>query len=238
MKKVKLLSIVFYFFLSHLNAQGSEDNNENPFTESLKAGNMFLGVGTNLFTDVTRNQDVLDYYVIDETDRRFNLRVVWGYFIKDTNPVGIGYRYKTNKLNTTYENALTDTITYEEIRNSHVFNIFYGITKPLFDSRRIYFVSDPSIFFTAGNTKSNRTLDEITDYSRSNNYELSLGLNVGVMVFLWPNMSASATVGPIGLGYKWEIFYLNDVSNGNVQNFYIRMSPNLLNLQFTIARYF
>jgi len=58
------------------------------------------------------------------------------------------------------------------------------------------------------------------------------------MVFLAPKMSAQASVGPVGIGYKWEKFYLNDEANGSTSNFFIKMTPNLLNFEFAISRYF
>jgi len=214
------------------------ENEENPFAESLKKGKMFLSIGANLFTDNIKNQDQFTSYTLDESDQKFNIKLAYGYFIKDTHPIGIGFKYVRNNLTSTYETLLGDTVDYSERNNDYIVNVFYGVTKPLFGSQRIYFLSDPSIFFRGGNTKSDRKIDEATDFSKTVRNEIALGLNVGAMFFLWPNMAAAITIGPVGFGYSWENYYLNDEDNGGSNNFFIRMSPDLFTFQFTISNYF
>ena len=211
----------------------------NPYIESLKKGKRFLGVGANLFTDNFQNQDRLTAFILNETDRNFNIKVVGGYFIKDMKPVGIGFKYVTNELSTTYETLLLDTVDYTEINNSYIFNAYYGITKPIFDSKRFYIFSDPSLFFTGGNTKSERTTgDGQTEFAKTVRNELALGLNVGVLFFLFPNMAVGASVGPVGIGYRWENYFINEEDNGGSSFWFIRMSPDVLRLQISVARYF
>lgn len=211
----------------------------NPYMESLKKGKMFLGVGANLFTDNTQNQDRLTAYVLEESDRNFNIKLAYGYFIKDMKPVGIGFKYVTNELTSTYETLLLDTVNYTEINNDYIFNAYYGATTQIFGSKRFFLFSDPSIFFTGGNTKTERTTgDGNTEFSKTVRNELALGLNVGVLFFLFPNMSFGASVGPVGLGYRWENYFINDEDAGGSSFWFIRMSPDLLRVQFTMATYF
>ena len=212
---------------------------DNPYEKSLKKGMMFLGLGVNLFTNNTKNQDRFVNYVLDESDRNFNLKLIYGYFIKDTHPVGVSFKYVTNELNTTYQSLLGDTILYKEISNDYIFNAYYGVTKQLFGSQRIYFISDPGIFFTGGNTRSDRSdSDGALDDSKTIRNEVALGLNVGILFFLWPNMAVSGSVGPVGIGYQWETYYVNGEANGESSDFFIRMSPDILRLQIGISRYF
>ena len=89
--------------------------NQDIFFESLRQGKMFLGVGANIFTDITKNEDQVTAYVIDEKDRSFNMKLTYGYFIKDTHPIGIGFKYGTNELNSIYQNLLLDTIDYHDV---------------------------------------------------------------------------------------------------------------------------
>ena len=95
----------------------------NPYIESFKKGKKFLGVGANLFTDNFQNQDRLTAFILDETDRNFNIKVVGGYHIRDMHPVGIGFKYVTNELTSTYETLLLDTVDYTEINNEYIFVI-------------------------------------------------------------------------------------------------------------------
>lgn len=237
--------IILYFIAFQIYAQDTVyierkviELEDNPFAESLKKGKMFLSVGANLFTDVTKNQDQFTSYTLDESDQQFNVKLAYGYFIKDTHPIGVGFKYVNNNFESTYETLLLDTVNYSERNNDYIINIFYGVTKPLFGSQRIYLISDPSFFFTGGNTRSERLIDGNTDYSKTVRNEIALGLNVGALFFLWPNMAAAVSVGPVGFGYKWENYFLNGEQNGSSDSFFIRMSPDLFTFQFTISRYF
>jgi len=89
-----------------------------------------------------------------------------------------------------------------------------------------------------GDTKSDRTFEGSKEFSSSKRYAVSIGLNVGIIVFHSPKMSAAACVGPVGMGYQWENFYLDNENNGSNANFFIRMTPDLLNFEFAISRYF
>ena len=239
MKSLQKTLILALFFSGYfLSAQDSTTLVVNKYYNSLSKGNFILSLGTNLNTYVSKNEDQLVYYVLDEKNTRFNIKLGFGYYIKDSNPVGAGFRYYYDKSSITYENAVGDTINYNERTNEYVTNLFYGITKSLFNSKRVFIISDPSLFFSIGNTKSDRTFDNVTEYSRSDTYSISVGLNVGVMVFLAPKMSAQASVGPVGVGYQWENFYLDDKPNGSNANFFIKMTPNILNFEFAISRYF
>lgn len=211
----------------------------NPYIESLKKGKKMLGIGANLFTDNTQNQDRLTAFILDETDRNFNIKVVAGYHIRDMNPVGIGFKYVTNELTSTYETLLLDTVNYTEINNDYIVNAFYGLTKPILGSKRLYLASDPSIFYSGGNTKSERTTgDGRSELAKTVRNELAMGLNVGVLFFLFPNMSIGAGVGPVGIGYRWETYFLDGEESGSSSFWFIRMSPDLLRVQVSIARYF
>ena len=201
-------------------------------------GGFLFSIGTNLNTFVTKNEDQFVYYVLDEKDTRFNIKLGFGYYIKDTHPIGFGFRYYYDQTASIYENPIGDTIHYNALTREYTTNIYYGITKSLFKSKRVFLISDPSIFYTFSNTHTDRSFEKNTEFSRSVMHAISVGLNVGVMVFLAPKLSAQAAVGPVGVGYQWENFYLNDEPNGSNDSFFIRMTPNILTFEFAITRYF
>ena len=58
------------------------------------------------------------------------------------------------------------------------------------------------------------------------------------MVFISPKMSVQATIGPVGAGYEWEDFEVDGEPDGSTSDFFIRMSPDFLNLEVSISRYF
>lgn len=131
-----------------------------------------------------------------------------------------------------------DTINSNSLERRYVTNIFYGISKSLFGSKRVFLISDPSLFFTVGNTDSYRSIDGIFEQSESHLKSISLGLHVGLQVFLAPKLSAQFAVGPVGLGYQWEEFELDGAPNGRTDSFFVRMSPDILNFNFSMSRYF
>jgi len=159
MIKLYQIALVLGFTLTvnSLTAQDSTTMVANKYYNALCKGNFILSLGTNLNTYTSKNEDQLLYYVLDEKNTRFNIKLGFGYYIKDTNPVGVGFRYYYDKSNIIYENAIGDTINYNELTNEYVTNLFYGITKSLFNSKRVFMISDPSLFFSVGNTKSERT---------------------------------------------------------------------------------
>ena len=241
MKYAIIIPLLFLLILPggiQLHAQDTSNVVKVNFDEALKKGNFVLSVGVNFFTNVVKNEDQLIYYALDDYERNLNIKLGAGYFIKDNHPIGIGFRYFSRTSNVVYENIQQDTITYNEESRDYITNIFYGIAKPMFNSKRVYMISDPSLFFSIGSTKANREVNKMTEFSNTNRYSISLGLNVGIMVFLAPKMSAQISVGPVGVGYTWEKFYLNGVPNGDTANFFVRMSPSLLSFEFTISRYF
>lgn len=239
MVKIRFSATLLIVLMSVLlHAQGNTVANDSIKYNSLDEGNYFFSIGTNLGTNTSKNRDDFIFYTIDEKNSNFNIKLGFGHYIKDNTPIGFGFRYKNFKTDLVYENTTSDTIHYIEKENQYVSNIFYGITKSLFNSKRVFFISDPSIIFGIGNLKAERTLDESTEFSKSTKYDVAIGLNVGLMVFLWPNMSAQFNLGPIGAGYQWEDFYLNGEPNGTASDFFIRMSPDLFSFEFSISKYF
>ena len=73
-----------------------------------------------------------------------------------------------------------DAINTNTLERSYVTSVYYGISKSLFGSKRVFFISDPSLFFTTGSTDSNRNIDEISEQSESHLKSISIGLHVGL----------------------------------------------------------
>ena len=240
MKKFYFTIIILghFFVANSLHSQEITNIDSTSIFNALSKGKHFFGVGTNFNTSVAKNEDDFIIFILDEENTRFNIKLAFGYNIRDNHPVGIAFRHFYDKENIVYENTLRDTISSNSVRKDYITNIFYGVTKPLFNSKKVYLISDPSIFFGFGNTKTNRSLEGESEFSASYRYSVSLGLNVGILVFLSPKMAVQATIGPVGAGYEWENFELEGESNGYKSDFFVRMSPNLLNLEFSISRYF
>ena len=187
---------------------------------------------------VTKNEDNFIYYTIDEKNIKYNVKLGFGYYINDNKTVGVGFRFINDENDITYENAVRDTINTSSHEKSYVTSVYYGISKPLFGSKRVFFISDPSLFFTTGSTEVERNLDELTEFSKSHLKSISIGLHVGIQAFIAPKLSAQFAVGPVGVGYQWEEFTLDDEPNGTAESFFIRMSPDIFNFEFSISRYF
>lgn len=209
----------------------------NP-SEGNSEGYYAFSVGMNFGQYTSKNEDAYIYYILDEKNIKYNIKLGFSYNIKDNRAVGLSFRYVNDDYNILYENAIGDTINTNTLERYYSIGAFYAVTKPLFKSRRVNMISDPGIIFTTGSTESERTFGPITEYSETNLRSISIGLHVGIQVFLAPRLSAQASVGPVGVGYQWEDFELDGDPNGSTENFFIRMSPDVLSLEFSISRYF
>ncbi len=209
----------------------------NP-SEGLNKGNIGFSVGVNFGQFTSKNEDAFIYYILDETNLKYNFKLGGFYNIRDQKNVGVGFRYYHDDTKIEYENAVGDTIKSTSLEKRYVTSVFYGISKPLFGSKRVFMVSDPSVFFTTGSTDSSRELEGISELSKSTLRSISVGLHVGLQVFLAPKMSSQVLIGPVGAGYQWENFELDGVPNGSTDSFFVRMSPDVWSFEFSITRYF
>jgi len=209
----------------------------NP-SEGLNKGFYAFSVGMNFGQYTSKNEDAFIYYILDEKNIKYNIKLGFSYNIKDNRAVGVGFRFINDDTSILYENAVGDTINTNSLERRYITSIYYGISKSLFGSKRVFLISDPSLFFITGSTDSDRTIDGISEQSESNLKSISIGLHVGLQVFLAPKLSAQIAVGPVGLGYQWEEFELDGESNGSTESFFVRMSPDILSFEFSISRYF
>lgn len=208
------------------------------YAEGLKEGNYMFSIGFNFGQFINKNEDEFIYYVLDDKAVKYNIKLGFGYQFKDLKSVGVGLRYYHDDYQVTYENVVGDTISSSNFERRLTTNLFYGISKPLFDSKKVFFISDPSLFFTVGNGESTREFEGESQMGESKLFSMSIGLNVGLQVFLSPKMSTQISVGPVGVGYQWEEFTLDGVPNGSAESFFARMSPDVFNLEFSVSRYF
>ena len=239
MKKCFLLCLLSLILLpSTLHAQDSTSTMTINPSEGLSKGYYVFSVGLNFGQFTSKNEDALIYYILDEENTIYNIKLGFGYNIDDYRSIGAGFRFFNDDTSIEYENAVGDTINTTSLERRYVTSLYYGISKSLFGSKRVFFVTDPSLFFTVGNTNSNRTFDGISEESKSTLRSISVGLHVGLQVFLAPKLSTQILVGPVGVGYIWEDFELDGESNGSNESFFVRMSPDILNFEFSISRYF
>jgi len=210
---------------------------QNP-SEGNNKGYYAFSVGMNFGQYTSKNEDAFIYFILDEKNIKYNVKLGFSYNIQDNKAVGISFRLVNDDTNILYENAVGDTINTNTLERSYSVGAFYALSKPLFKSRRVNMISDPGIIFTTGSTESNRTFEGVSEQSDSNLRSISLGLHVGLQVFLAPKLSAQIAVGPVGFGYQWEEFTLDDEPNGSTENFFVRMSPDILSFEFSISRYF
>lgn len=239
MKKFSLISLLtLIFFTTPLFAQDSTSVISINPSEGLNKGYYSFSVGMNFGQYTSKNEDAFIYYILDEQNIKYNIKLGFSYNFKDNRSLGVGFRYINDDTTIEYENAVGDTINTSSLERRYVTSLYYGISKSLFGSKRVFLVSDPSIFFTAGSTDSNRTIYEVSELSESTLRSISLGLHVGLQVFLAPKLSTQILVGPVGVGYQWEDFTLDGEPNGSADSFFVRMSPDILSFEFSISRYF
>lgn len=232
--------ILFFTFSGTLSVYTQEHKTQGSVApvEGLEQGKYSFSVGFNFGQFISKNEDAYIYYILDDQNIKYNVKLGFGYNIQDMKTIGVGFRYYYDKYDVEYENVVGDTIMSSSLDKRLTTNLYYGISKPLFGSKKVFFISDPSLFLTFGNGESTRELDDINELSESTTFAISLGLNVGIQVFLSEKMSAQMSVGPVGVGYQWESYSLDGIPNGSSENFFARMSPDIFNLEFSISRYF
>lgn len=239
MKRSFYFSLISVFLFSgSIFAQDSTSVDSISPSEGLKKGNYSFSVGMNFGQFTNKNEDEFIYYVLDEKNIKYNIKLGFAYNIKDNRAVGVGFRFVNEDTSILYENALGDTISTNSLERRYITSVFYGISKSLFGSERVFLISDPSLFLTVGDKDSDRTVEGITEHAESHLRSLSLGLHVGIQVFLATKLSAQVLIGPIGVGYQWEDFTVDGEPNGSAESFFVRMSPDILNFEFSISRYF
>lgn len=209
----------------------------NP-SEGNSKGYYAFSVGMNFGQYTNKNEDAFIYFILDEKNIKYNVKLGFSYNIKDNRAVGVSFRLVNDDNNILYENAVGDTINTNTLERYYSVGAFYAVTKSLFKSKRVNMISDPGIIFTTGSTDATRTFEGISEQSESNLRSISLGLHVGLQVFLAPKLSAQVAVGPVGVGYQWEEFELDGEPNGDAESFFVRMSPDILSFEFSISRYF
>ena len=209
----------------------------NP-SEGNSKGYYAFSVGMNVGQYTSKNEDAFIYYILDESNIKYNVKLGFSYNIQDNKAVGVSFRLVNDDTNILYENAVGDTINTNTLERYYSVGAFYALSKPLFKSKRVNMISDPGIIFSTGSTDTNRTFEGISEQSESNLKSISIGLHVGIQVFLAPKLSTQFAIGPIGVGYQWEDFTVDDLPNGSTESFFVRMSPDILSFEFSISRYF
>lgn len=81
----------------------------NP-SEGLQKGNYAFSVGMNFGQYTSKNEDAFIYYVLDEQNIKYNIKLGFGYNIKENRAVGVGFRFINEDTSIEYENAVGDTI--------------------------------------------------------------------------------------------------------------------------------
>ena len=129
-----LLMFLAFISVSVISAQQLQDSTRVSPIEGLEQGNFFLSAGFNFNELVTKNNDEFIFYILDDSNTRYNVKLGSGYMVEDMRSVGVGFRYFYDKYEVTYENAGGDTIRSTSRSTKAIGNIFYGISKPIFDS--------------------------------------------------------------------------------------------------------
>lgn len=206
---------------------------------SLQKGKRFFGIGGNLTADRNKNMDELIYYVLDEHDRDLHVRVKGGWFIKDRNAVGARVAFERVKLGLDYVTGLNDTIYNNDKSHRILVGIFQKYYTPVFDSRRVYFITQPEINYDYENmTRVRQISDEMPVSANTINRTLNLGIHFGFAIFPVEGLSIEGKVGPLGMGYSWETFYGEKDRTINSENFFINLAPKVDLISFTFTSYF
>mgnify|MGYP003670949384 CR=1 FL=1 len=205
---------------------------------AFEKGNFFVSVSANFKTNISKNSDEFFYYIIDEDTKNYNFKIGAGYMINDRRSIALAYGHSYAYINTLYETSVLDTINYEEKTRSNFARISYGVTKPIFNSKSVFMISDPGISFERSIFDGKRFFGEEITNNRTESSAVAMGINVGLLVLIFKKMSFNGTIGPIGAGYKVDHFYLDGKSDGTSSDFFLRMTPDIWTFRFAVTRYF
>ncbi len=206
---------------------------------ALRKNTFSTGFGVAVKQDNAKNQDLLIYYVNDETTFNAMLRLYFAYFLRDQQALGLEFRYENDRSDLDYAGTLSASTKSNDKSNAYSAALFYKFHTPIFGSRRIYFITQPQLSYRLSFTE--RTYDDGLDpvvTTESTGHERAAGFMVGIAIFPLADFSLEAKLGPLGVGYGWEQYTENGQPRGTTQNYFVRISPDFWTLNFSFATYF
>lgn len=175
------------------------------------------------------------------TGSLFGVHPYVGYFVSDNNCVGVKLGYSTTSANLNDFNltlmddmsiSLSNLAYSAKYYSAGIFHRAYlGLTRRgqlgVFNETSLTFTSGTSHFLRGetGNIKDTKTVSS----------EIALGLNPGISVFILDNISANVSVGILGLNYKHNKQYTDNVESGYYHSSGANFKINILNINIGIS---
>ncbi len=175
------------------------------------------------------------------TGSMFGIHPFVGYFFKDNNCIGIklGYASTSADLGNFKLNVMEDMdISLSDLSYSatnYSAGLFYRTYVGLTPRGQFGVFNEISLTFTSGTSLFARGLDENRKETKTVSTEIALGLNPGVSVFIFDNISANVSVGVLGLKYSQNKQFIDNVETGYYKSSGANFKINILNINIGIT---
>lgn len=171
----------------------------------------------------------------------FGIHPFVGYFFKDNNCIGIKLGYsKTSADLGNFELDIMDDmdISLSNLSYSASYysaGLFYRTYVGLTPRGQFGVFNEVSLTFTSGTSLFAKGSDDSRKETKTLSTEIALGLNPGLSVFIFDNISANVSVGVLGLKYKHNKQYTDNVETGSYKSSGANFKINILNINIGIT---
>ena len=175
------------------------------------------------------------------TGSMFGIHPFVGYFFKDNNCIGIklGYSGTSADLGNFELDIIDDMdISLSNLSYSASYysaGLFYRTYVGLTPRGQFGVFNEISLTFTSGTSLFARGIEENRKETKTLSTEIALGLNPGVSVFIFDNVSANVSVGVLGLKYKQNKQFTDNEETGYYKSSGANFKINILNINIGIT---
>ncbi len=175
------------------------------------------------------------------TGSLFGIHPFVGYFFKDNQCIGVklGYEGTNANLGSFNLDIIDDmAISLTNMNYSASYysaGIFYRTYVGLTAGGQFGVFNETSLTFTSGTSIFASGPEEARKETKTLSTEIALGLNPGISVFIFDNVSANLSVGVLGLRYKHNKQFTDNVETGSYQSSGANFKINILNINIGIT---
>lgn len=217
--------------------------------EDLKAtfipkGTWMLGGTINYQEWDTENMNLLVLKNMEHEGHTFSGSPYFGYFISRNVAIGGRYNYNRNyfylgqfdlNLGEDFNISLAD-LYYQG--HSHTGSMFVRTYMPIGKSKVFGFFSEFDAQYSYQTSKNSTGRGEDFDGSYETTHTLSLGFMPGISAFVTDFAAVEASIGIMGLNYKWSDQKTNQVEVGKSQSGGANFKFNLFSVNIGMSFYF
>ena len=175
---------------------------------------------------------------IDSDGYTLKVSPIVGYAVTNNMAVGMRFAYSRSHLNVTDASlsiTTLDNATYNSLKHSYNVAAFWRQYIPLGQNKRFALFTEVQLAMGGAQSKlvAGQPLHGV--YARS--FDVSLGVNPGVVAFITNNMALELNIGVLGLSYSNTQQTQNQVVSGSSSSSMMNFSINIFSIGLGVAFY-